>query len=1240
MKLLLPDSASDLLIKDGKLLMRSISVYEILRRFSHIIRLTPFKFEDFSAALIAEDQSALLAEVHIQLLKTLMREDRQQQTWLGPPDLRDSVNVYLQLMDHLNWPSSLRIYLSADPFGNQQFIKTLNQYPSYPLDVEIDTRLEVLEELCEQFLLSNLAREEVVNGGNGSIKHDTTCRSCSKPNGPVVKCYECPAIYHLKCADPPASDGAKALYQCSVCLSNQIEGISDCLSYNERIGNYKRHDSICEDDEGRRYWLLIRRLFVIDDSEEDVRYYTSLKQFNEFTNGLKGYDKALSDCIESQRTEIERQMKITEDLYNKHLPDSKNADGSYSQFLGQDGTHKNYVNIYSANNLALSKTHNSERDAFRSLGNKFCMTANPFKWHGAMNGYSFTLTTTVRNTILRFETMLPQMFTHPCWPNRKSEWIKKVNYAQEPRDYARALSFLECAVKPILFKVAWYDSPGFTHLFRSTFLEREELKKTDRQPRGFERREWLSQDFELSFKLGCAVKFSSKLKPVKHQVWKQKGEEYRLTGLNGWYWRSSTHRSRLKSKPKIFKTEPYKWLSPMNNHPFVVDQIQAEIGSQDVIDVASNLSLADDKRLLYPKHPLVSNYKRKRINKLEGILKIRLNQIEQARLSYKEIQPQQVIKNNGDSISKSDTSTLSNGLTSDLNDSLASLKDVTMKTNDDKNDSIISNGIHKDHENEKSINYSKFLTSLYKNCPPQKMTKKYIPQAKMPPCHDFLTKRHKLRSILVLPDIELRRLARSGGQREARSFSYTAKQNNYVWPYGITPRPAFRTCWLYRNRLINTMQDVALQLRVLHVALRWDDLQVRPPASGQNVITTDDSTITIELLKKRDRLPYMIHTEYLIKKTTTPIEQPTKYRKVGTKKATPSGFRTGLRARRQTEEEEERSPTTEELWVGGDQLEIWELKQFEERIERQIKERQAREENEKRRKMMEEEQKKKAEAERKRRQLEEEKAKALNKTNLGQPATPVIRPASNVPVLRYFRTDKGQIIRLPASYLQRGTPLILRHVGPGPNQTNTYIIRPQISSTNITLTPATQLQQAAPGTPISATIMNIVTPITPTIISTTPTILATTPIRAHAEGQATTKPVEGTPTIKQEQDKTQTDQSLEVSQNTSLISESTVVKQEPEADSTLNQEVIPSREVQANDQDPVEQPLTTEVPASDIAIEQTEPIKQEPEPIKQEPDAIKQEPDATPTNPTTNETAGDKNTPTEPAAPIIKEETL
>ena len=68
----LPKTSEDLLI-DSQLTFKAAGVYEVLRHYYLILRLSLFRFEDFCAALASEEQSNLLSEVHIALLKAIVR---------------------------------------------------------------------------------------------------------------------------------------------------------------------------------------------------------------------------------------------------------------------------------------------------------------------------------------------------------------------------------------------------------------------------------------------------------------------------------------------------------------------------------------------------------------------------------------------------------------------------------------------------------------------------------------------------------------------------------------------------------------------------------------------------------------------------------------------------------------------------------------------------------------------------------------------------------------------------------------------------------------------------------------------------------------------------------------------------------------------------------------------------------------------------------------------------------------
>ena len=61
--------------------------------------------------LQSEEVTPLLAEVHKQLLKALLKEEDDQQTVFGPMDLRVSINLIIMFGKTLMWPQLMRIYL-------------------------------------------------------------------------------------------------------------------------------------------------------------------------------------------------------------------------------------------------------------------------------------------------------------------------------------------------------------------------------------------------------------------------------------------------------------------------------------------------------------------------------------------------------------------------------------------------------------------------------------------------------------------------------------------------------------------------------------------------------------------------------------------------------------------------------------------------------------------------------------------------------------------------------------------------------------------------------------------------------------------------------------------------------------------------------------------------------------------------------------------------------------------------
>jgi nucleosome-remodeling factor subunit BPTF len=164
----LPKSSDDLLVPKD-LVMPCLSIYEVLRHFRTLLRLSPCRFEDFCAAMICEDQTNLLAEIHITLIKALLREEDSQQTHFGPLDQKDSVNISLYFVDAMTWPEALRSYVESDKSFDQNILTILSN-SEYPFS-GIEDRIKILQFLTGQFLITNPVREDLLHEGTQTSSH-------------------------------------------------------------------------------------------------------------------------------------------------------------------------------------------------------------------------------------------------------------------------------------------------------------------------------------------------------------------------------------------------------------------------------------------------------------------------------------------------------------------------------------------------------------------------------------------------------------------------------------------------------------------------------------------------------------------------------------------------------------------------------------------------------------------------------------------------------------------------------------------------------------------------------------------------------------------------------------------------------------------------------------------------------------------------------------------------------------
>ncbi|XP_058266792.1 nucleosome-remodeling factor subunit BPTF isoform X2 [Hemibagrus wyckioides] len=340
----LPKSSEDLLIPPEQLLNAS-AVYEVLRTFSTVLRLSPFRFEDFCAALAGQEQCALLAETHIALLKAILREEDSSNTTFGPADLKDSVNSTLYFVDGMTWPEVVRAYCESEPEYGGAALEHLeaDEYPYGPLE----SKVKVLQFLVDRFLTTNMAREELMS--EGAVQYDDHCRACHRL-GDLLCCETCSAVYHLECVRPPLEAVPEDEWQCEICVAHRVPGVSDCITEAQRSRPYLRQEPIGYDRHQRKYWFLNRRIIVEEDGDEEgkrIWYYSTKVQLSELIEVLdkEFWENDLCAMLEELKEEIYVHMDITEDLTNKAR-----------------GNNKAYLTVVNDEILEKQKTRQAELD--------------------------------------------------------------------------------------------------------------------------------------------------------------------------------------------------------------------------------------------------------------------------------------------------------------------------------------------------------------------------------------------------------------------------------------------------------------------------------------------------------------------------------------------------------------------------------------------------------------------------------------------------------------------------------------------------------------------------------------------------------------------------------------------------------------------------------------------------------------------------------------------------------------
>ncbi|KAK5979854.1 Nucleosome-remodeling factor subunit, partial [Trichostrongylus colubriformis] len=272
--LVLPESSKDIPVP-CEYLLDVVELYELLRSYWRTLRLSPFLFEDFCAALSSTDNSRLLSEIHLVLLRMCFKNDDEEQVHFSGNETNNAYNIVTACLEPMTYAEVLRQYLSSDVNVPAEVMEAVNA-PNYPF-VDFSTRLVLITFLSYRFLYSNEYKKTVVAAG-GRLEHEDTCRSCSK-GGDVIMCDTCEAVFHTTCIN---LESKPENWICELCESNKVRGVQDCLPLDEFPSKQPlRMEPIGRDRHGRFYWFVARRIFVHNIDESDLRYYSTAPQFYE-----------------------------------------------------------------------------------------------------------------------------------------------------------------------------------------------------------------------------------------------------------------------------------------------------------------------------------------------------------------------------------------------------------------------------------------------------------------------------------------------------------------------------------------------------------------------------------------------------------------------------------------------------------------------------------------------------------------------------------------------------------------------------------------------------------------------------------------------------------------------------------------------------------------------------------------------------------------------------------------------
>jgi len=150
--------------------------------------------------------------------------------------------------------------------------------------------------------------------------------------------------------------------------------------------------------------------------------------------------------------------------------------------LGQEGSFRNYVNLFTNEPVAYSKAqHSEERDRKRQMSHKFSLTPASEIKYANQHGHRSVVVQTLKTTLGHIESAIPTTLMHVNWPQLKKAWQNELTTCVSASDFSKVMIMLTNAIRPSVFNSVWSEHVGHVRLMRMSALERDEKRKAEKK---------------------------------------------------------------------------------------------------------------------------------------------------------------------------------------------------------------------------------------------------------------------------------------------------------------------------------------------------------------------------------------------------------------------------------------------------------------------------------------------------------------------------------------------------------------------------------------------------------------------------------------------------------------------------------------------------------------------------------------------------------------------------------------